>query len=361
MTERIRRLWRSLTPAERSKLRLAGQLFAGVTISVVVRWAATAAAVSASTAFLTASLVGTSTSSEAASCPPIAKAWLTGERLGGVTVERGPAVPKPGSAVTLCRPPVGVGHTIEGSLESGMSVFRSRLTTPHFVVGRDREGKVRIIQLVPLGEMGAALRNLAGGVETNRWARAQVELAGFSKRDPWLPDADVQRAYAGLMLRLRTVAGIPLTRPFPDELGPGVWATTTNPRRLSGKWGSTAGWFNHLEVPENDHWDSGALRYRALFANALSQATVLNGGHDDHSTSTTTERPKWVVDASKRGQLFELRSLRPIACTERLVERRFRDIVLRRVAEWTSPRARSSTGAARSWCGSASLSLTPSG
>ena len=215
---------------------------------------------------------------------PIKQAWLT--KAGGFRVER-VRVPCPGVRVDLSRPPVGVGHTVEGSFESGLAVFR-RHYAPHFLVGRDRAGRVRILQFCPLGELAAALQNLAGGVETNRWARAQIELAGFSKTHPWQPDAGVMRAYAALLLELRRVAGIPLVRPFPDRIGERA-ASYAYARRRAGKWGRVAGWYNHAEVPENAHWDAGSLRWSRLFALAEQLSPVLNRGHG--SAPPATKRP----------------------------------------------------------------------
>jgi hypothetical protein len=105
------------------------------------------------------------------------------------------------------------------------------------------------------------MQNRRGGVQTNRWARVQVELVARSHRRPWSPDPEVLDAFGELLAVLRDVAGIPLTRPFREGGGPAL-------RRESGKWGAAAGWFSHAEVPENDHWDMGAFRWGRAFAAA---------------------------------------------------------------------------------------------
>ena len=157
-------------------------------------------------------------------------------KVRSIRVERVPA--HDFGAVDLSKAPVGVGHTTEGSFESALQKFES-VDAPHFLVGADRKGKVRICQLVALGRTAGALEHRKGTVETNSWARAQIELAGFSKKSPWLPNQDVLDAFTQLVAALRGTAGIPLHRPFPDAMIPAgiIWATTKNPRRNSGHWG----------------------------------------------------------------------------------------------------------------------------
>lgn len=188
---------------------------------------------------------------------PISVAWLAS--VGPYRVERMRAA-RTGLRVDLSRPAAGVGHTTECSFECAVRVFRRR-HAPNFLVGRDRLGKVRIVQFVPLGEAAATMRNLRGGVQTNRWARVQVELVARSQRRPWSPDPQVLAAFAHLVAELRDVAGIPLARPFSRSV-------LAAERRGSGTWGRAAGWFSHAEVPENDHWDMGAFQWRRLFAAA---------------------------------------------------------------------------------------------
>jgi len=190
------------------------------------------------------------------------KGWLS--HAGNVPIVK-IECPHSSEPVDLSRPRVCVLHTIEGGWSSGLAVFKQHYA-PHFMVGRDGSGKASIAQLIPLGVMGSTVENAAGGVETNRWAHVQIELAGFSQTSPWLPTADVVRVLASLMGTLRDECGIPLKRAFPDTLAPGnVWATPGNPRRRSGLWGKRAGWWGHVEVPENSHWDPGSFRYRDVF------------------------------------------------------------------------------------------------
>lgn len=206
--------------------------------------------------------------------------WLD-TTVGGRRIEHIPC-PNPGGAVDLDAPPTGVVHTIEGSLESGLGVFR-RHYAPHFAL----EGN-RVVQLVPLGTMAAALENRPGGVETNSITRVQIELAGHSHQEPWECDATTRNALADLLATLVRAAGIPLERPFPDEMPPPPWATVSFERRNAGKWGRVAGWYGHVEVPENEHWDPGAFRWSRLLERAK---TLANGDRAELSAQPAAPRP----------------------------------------------------------------------
>ena len=192
--------------------------------------------------------------------------WV--QEIGDFRVERITNVLRTGASVDLSRPPVCVLHTTQCTWDQAISRFRSELTTPTFQVGPRRIG-----QLTPLGEMAGALANLGGGVETNRWARVQIEIV-FSVTDPphrrpWLLDEALVAPLTALMRMLRNDCGIPFERPFSAEPQMnGVLASVAYARRHSGKWGSEAGYFGHVEVPENDHWDPGNLDYAKLFERA---------------------------------------------------------------------------------------------
>jgi hypothetical protein len=206
---------------------------------------------------------------------PIRTRWLA--HAGAYRVERRPA-PESHLVVDLSRPPAGVGHTTECSFECALRVFR-RHYAPNFLVGRDRRGRVRIVQLIPLGEAGTTLRNLSGGVETNRWARAQIELAAHSHVYQWQPDPGVMHAFSALLYALRDAAGIPLSRPYIDAYTGAAVAW----RRRDGKWGRTPGWFNHAEIPENNHWDMGGFRWRVALAGARRDAALVRAASIDRA------------------------------------------------------------------------------
>lgn len=169
--------------------------------------------------------------------------WLA--RVGRFRVEHVP-LPYWHGNVDLSAPRKGILHTTEGStIEGALSAYRAKQFTPTFTLGRDAKGRVRILQHKPLGIMGSTLANPYGGVDTNRLAVVQIELVGFSQRDPWYPEREVADALTSLMAALHWEAKIPL-----------VWKPC---RRSAACWLSTAGWMGHIDVPENSHWDPGQL------------------------------------------------------------------------------------------------------
>jgi hypothetical protein len=209
--------------------------------------------------------------------------WLTRALMYRVGAD---TVPRLNEAVDQHRPAAGVMHTTEGTYASAMDVFRKHFA-PHFLVGAGR-----ITQLVPLGMMSAALEHHKGAVETNKWARVQIEVASYSKLEPWLPGSETFDALAALLFVLQFAAGIPLRRSYADDLeGKTTWATESNPRRQHSKWGKEAGWFGHVDIPGNSHWDPGSLKYAVLFNRARQMAeqwlrNFLNSHH-------VVGRPLW--------------------------------------------------------------------
>jgi len=126
------------------------------------------------------------------------------------------------------------------------------------MLGYDADAqKVRIAQLVQVGTIGAAL------VTHNNQAIVQIEMVGFSKETPWVPDDDTAAALASLMATCASEYGIPLSHPWPDgDFG----KAGNNPHRSSGKFGRIAGWYGHGDCPSPDtHWDPGNLKWSVIF------------------------------------------------------------------------------------------------
>lgn len=192
------------------------------------------------------------------------KPWLAKTSDGKYKIEHIPC-PHPDGRVDMRKPPTGVEHTTEGTNWDGLVEEFKQHFAPHFLVAPHR-----IAQLVPLGYMAAALEH-DGPTETNRYARAQIETVGFSKTSPYSFDAATSETLASLLATLKVEARIPLSRPFPDAMPPQPWATRSFVRRHAGKWGKVGGWYGHVEVPENSHWDPGALRWSLLLDAAKKQ------------------------------------------------------------------------------------------
>jgi hypothetical protein len=130
--------------------------------------------------------------------------------------------------------------------------------------------KVQIAQLVQVGTIGAALK------AHNNQAIVQIEMIGFSKESPWLPDDDTLNALASLMAECQREYGIPLDHAWPDgDFG----RAGKNPHRTSGKYGTVAGWFGHGDCPSPDtHWDPGNLEWSVVLGKAKQMVEVGSPG-----------------------------------------------------------------------------------
>jgi hypothetical protein len=185
--------------------------------------------------------------------------WLSS--AGGVTVQRfDTGFQRTHTSSDLTRPRKGVMHTTEGGWDGSLSVFRDR-GTPTFMVGRDNAGKIRVAQFMPLGERALTLLDdSTTALRTNHWVVCQIELVGFSKRDAWFPEDAVAKVLADVVRQASAEMRIPLRRG-----GDGS--------RSINRWTNEAGWFGHIEVPENSHWDPGAFEWKKLFALAVPAPT----------------------------------------------------------------------------------------
>ena len=195
--------------------------------------------------------------------------WL--DQAGTFPIEHIGGIPHFNTPVLLDAPRTGVLHTTEGSWASALSVFKLHFA-PQFMLGFDAGAqKVRVAQLVQVGTIGAAL------AAHNNQAIVQIEMIGFSKEQPWLPDDETVEALAALMAVCLREYRIPLHRPWPDgEFG----KFGDNSHRTSGKYGKEAGWFGHGDCPNPDtHWDPGNMRWSVVFARAQAIANTL-GAHD---------------------------------------------------------------------------------
>jgi hypothetical protein len=96
-----------------------------------------------------------------------------------------------------------------------------------------------------------ALKNVSGGVQTNRWNVFQIEVIGRANKVPFHP------VMAKVAQWLQHDHGVPLTehvgwKPYDASYG------LHNGVRLSGTaWNEYSGHLGHMHAPENDHGDPG--------------------------------------------------------------------------------------------------------
>lgn len=162
----------------------------------------------------------------------------------------------------------GVLHTTEGSTGSGaISAFQANNSWPHFLV--DYVGKVW--QFFDTNVAGRALVNLAGGVETNRDSAIQIEIVGFAAQPNSHPQAQLD-ALNALMRWIEANTGVKAKGPgrgFASAYG------QNNLRFSFAEWDAFDGWCGHCHVPENDHWDPGAINLDVLLPGSSSPASYL--------------------------------------------------------------------------------------
>jgi hypothetical protein len=178
---------------------------------------------------------------------------------GGIKVEHRPAE-RQFRDVNVDSPAKGCGHTTE--VDVLPSYGPGQTDAPTFTVGKETVWQHR-----GLGKSCGTLKNEPGGIaETNRFCRIQFELVGFSSRESWLPSSSFQReALAAIKELAHHELGVPRKHVWPDKQ-PDVKLATEKFRRRHSKFPKVAGWYGHVEIPENDHWDWGSLRWNDLEA-----------------------------------------------------------------------------------------------
>lgn len=206
--------------------------------------------------------------------------WLT--KVFDFNVER-KEIPRKNNKPFIAMAPTGIGvlHTTEGlNVDGAWSTLNKGHSAPHFIVGGNR-----IIQCRPLGVQAAALLDNAS--HPNQFAYVQIEMCAFTGGDAdfakhgmqsWLPIESTLKPLVALMAYCAgNGVDIPLRRPSSAWLDDcsdikTIWATASNTRRAAGVWPKEKGWYYHLEVAGNNHYDCGAMRCAEIFA--MSQALL---------------------------------------------------------------------------------------
>lgn len=201
-------------------------------------------------------------------------------------------------------------HTTEGV---GLPTYDGGSMAPNLTAVADIAAKkLRWYQHFDIDRSSRALRNLAGGVQTNTLNVVQVELDGtcdYSKREKWgsrvagkdyiywgnPPDWALEQL-ADFLAWLNKNHGVPLTGPStwltygPDTRRPGVTPASygASPARMTfAQWNAFKGVCGHQHVPENDHGDPGSLPFAKLVALAKNTA-----GGSTPATPTPAAKPK---------------------------------------------------------------------
>jgi hypothetical protein len=156
--------------------------------------------------------------------------------------------PNAGVWTVNCKPK-GVLHTTEGATDA-TSTLDATGAHPHFQV--ERNG--RITQYIPVNRAAKALMHTRSPA-TNTAHAIQIEVVGFAADTSW-PSAQVA-AVRKVMRFVEANAGVERASHVPFVSG--------GSERLSGSaWLATGGWLGHQHVPQNDHYDPGAITISTL-------------------------------------------------------------------------------------------------
>jgi hypothetical protein len=173
---------------------------------------------------------------------------------------------------------VVVLHTTEGT---SLPSYGGGGSAPNLTAKPDFGAKKLVwYQHFDIETSSRALRNEAGGVQTNTLNVCQVELVGTC--DPathqkwqaagyphiyWPEAPDWALAEVAEFLRwMHREHGVPLTGPAKWPAYPGSYANGAGQRMSGAAWSSFKGVCGHMHVPENDHGDPGAIDFPKLIA-----------------------------------------------------------------------------------------------
>jgi hypothetical protein len=161
-------------------------------------------------------------------------------------------------------------HTTEGgTAEGAFGAFRTNNSWPHLTVDPVRRKRY---QHVPLSEAARALRNTSAPGQTNRERRVfQIEIVGRAAEMRNMDDAAADWLGRDVLAPLAHATGCPLVTSvtFYDGTAGFTLASTTARQRLTpAKWDTYVGVLGHQHVPENTHWDPGAIPIHRILAAA---------------------------------------------------------------------------------------------
>lgn len=206
----------------------------------------------------------------------------------------------------------GVLHTTEGTSYAGAkAAYRTHKSPPHFTGGLEA-GQFVVRQHIPLDRAGRALENPPGGVETNRARAIQIEVVAFASNPHW--PIELQVGLRDLMVWIEAQTGI---RPWAPPFGNASSYGTRSATRMAGRdWYRFDGWCGHQHVPENKHWDPGAINavMAALLARFPKEADVADAIRINHPPRLILVRPQgdgyWIV--AYDGGVFAFGSAPPL-------------------------------------------------
>lgn len=183
-----------------------------------------------------------------------------------------PIVGKAGGTFTHGAPKRLVLHSTEGSSVAGaVAAYKAKGVPPQFTV--DPKTRARV-QHISEDKAGYALKNLAGGVQTNNQGAIQVEVVGFAAKMQDMSDLDVVWMGTEVVRPLAAATGFKLEAPAFVGADQSPANAKAKQRFSAAAWNAFNGVCGHQHVPENDHWDPGAMRIDAILAFARAPQSL---------------------------------------------------------------------------------------
>ena len=196
-----------------------------------------------------------------------------------------------------------VWHSTEGTTlpdYNGGAIAPNLTAAPNFAAQR-----LDWYQHFDFDTSSRALRNLAGGVQTNTLNVTQVEIVGTCDPTthakwvrvgtphlytPELPDWAI-RDLAAFARWAHDQHGVPLSSGLEFRAYPGSYGNSSV-RMTDAQWNAFSGHCGHQHVPENDHGDPGAFPMAAILTAAK------NGTPEEDDVALTNDEINKVATAS---------------------------------------------------------------
>lgn len=203
--------------------------------------------------------------------------------------------PMAGSSEFTGGPKKLVLHTTEGkSIAGAEATYGVNGIAPHFTIDSTLK---RFVQHIDTSRAASAMKNVSGGVQTNRDGAIQVEMIGYAAFTHGWEDDNL--VWIGDIVRLICEReGIDVYN-YPQFVGTesGTIATPTAPQRMSyAEWESFNGVCGHQHVPENSHWDPGRLPYQRMLE--------LTGPIDNPTEEEDEDMLQMVFNPNIAGQVW---------------------------------------------------------
>jgi len=163
----------------------------------------------------------------------------------------------------------GVLHTVEAmTFNPSTKTYYGHRNPPHFTLDWEEDnGVARLWQHYDTDRAARALENRPGGSQTNRQNAIQIEIVWRAAQINDMP-VFMWVALHGWMRWCEEHHDI---QPFCPRFGGSDQYGRGNELEISHKdWKGFNGWCGHQHVPENSHWDPGAISPEALDALGLT-------------------------------------------------------------------------------------------